>query len=429
MDDPNFDAQEIPININEGSALINVNPIDFYYTNELCPSTTGSTVLPVDHELLREELTISKLTEDALDDMLDDIVDGGNTGQVLSDIIHLEDNSAWITYYELMNKSPYLSDTVLKDIAKKEDVLTVTMIRDILVANPQAAKKSDIKKLLKDRDIQLPDYMIEQIEAGENILSAKEYLEIQKAEQRKIFDRSMMSLVNYYYENSDSLVYASDSIISLLSLRHEPKYLLLLSEYHASVDDFTSAKDDLSAILSDFEMKDYERDEISGLISFYDQYANILKVCKGDLLNLDNSSIEILKGYAAIDDMAGQKATAILLANNEAGFLCTVFEPGMIVSPRNAKAGNINGSDEPRFSIYPNPAKEYVYVDYDICERIGDIRLVIVDATGKTVREQEFKHLRDVIILKTGDLIEGTYNCVIYNGSKMEFSAKLVKEK
>ena len=50
------------------------------------------------------------------------------------------DNTAWQTYLSLMDKSPYLSDESLKEVARKDEGLTAPMVRDILVANPQAAK-------------------------------------------------------------------------------------------------------------------------------------------------------------------------------------------------------------------------------------------------------------------------------------------------
>ncbi|HOZ29527.1 MAG TPA: T9SS type A sorting domain-containing protein [Bacteroidales bacterium] len=426
LDDPNFDIREIPINVFDGEAMVNIQQINFIYEDEMCPDNTGNVFKPVRPVEERASLDNSLLLEDAIDDMLDDIVDGGNTGQILSSILHLDDNSAWLTYYELMFISPYLSDTVLKEVAKKELGLTAPMIRDILVANPQSAKKSDIKKLLKDRNIELPEYMISQIESGANIMSPKEHLDIQKAQQRKIFDNSLMTLVNYYYQIKDSVDYANDSIIELLTIREEPKYMLLLSEYIASTGEYKEASNILENILVHFDLSRYEYEEITSLISYYDAYPGILKRCKGDILNLDSKSIGLLKEFAHNDDMSGYKARALLLANGEGCFVFPVYEPGIIVSPRSAKINNEPHSLESYMSIYPNPAKEYINVEYKLAEQKGTLQIVITDLTGKIILEQELFEIQDIVIINTTDLKEGTYNCSLFNGNSVEFNNKIV---
>lgn len=426
LDDPNFDIREVPINVDEGQAMINVLPLTYIVEDDICPNTTGNIFKPVNPIVEREKLENSQILEDAIDNMLADIVDGGNTGQILSSVLLADDNSAWLTYYELMNISPYLSDTVLKEVVKKEQGLTAPMIRDILVANPQSAKKRDIKKLLKDRNIELPDYMIEQIEAGENVLSLKEHFEIQKAQQRKIFDNSLMTLVNYYYEIKDSVDYACDSIESLLNLRQEPKYMVLLSEYSASLGDFDRAKNILQEILKSYELTGYEHDEISNMILFYNKYPSILKSCKNDLLNLNSKCIEMLMQFAQNDDMSGYKARAILQANGIRGLVYPIYEPGMTIAPRSARIKDQPNSQEPYINIYPNPAKEYIYIDYKLAEQNGPLQIVITDMTGKTILQQELFEIQDIVIIKTIDLKEGTYNFSFYNGKSVAFNNKIV---
>ncbi len=52
-------------------------------------------------------------------------------------------------YTELIDKSPYLSDTVVSTAIEKEKVLPGAMIRDVMVANPHTAKNDElINKLM-----------------------------------------------------------------------------------------------------------------------------------------------------------------------------------------------------------------------------------------------------------------------------------------
>ena len=87
---------------------------------------------------------------------------------------------AYTLYTELMSKSPYLSEEVLLKLAEKQN-FPEAMLRDIMVANKQAAKYADVAEKLEERAA-LPDYMLDQIkDAAQNGVSAKEYLEAQIA--------------------------------------------------------------------------------------------------------------------------------------------------------------------------------------------------------------------------------------------------------
>lgn len=422
LDDPDYNFLEIPSSV-EGDIL--VTPLINSFIGNSCPDY--STNLP-DHILVDEiylELESSSILESSITSMLDDIVDGGNTGQVISDIIHLDDNSAWVTYYDLMYNSPYLSDTVLKNVSKKETGLTVPMIRDILVANPQSAKNSDIKKLLKDRDNQLPDYMIDQIEAGETFISMKENLEIQRAEQRVIYDKSLMNLVAYYYELEDSLAYAEDSIVALLKMRSEAPYYFELAEYYFNKSRYLEGKEVLNSMYAVCELTDLEKIEIGDLISFTNFYQNLLKLTKGDLYNLNDFYIEQLKVFEDKGGRVGAKARVILLMNDASDYKELVYKPEEVILPRNTEHKNLNNAN-PKFSVYPNPAKEHINVEYKLIEHKGAIQFVITDITGQIVLQKQLFNLQDIVIIKIAGLSKGTYNCSLYNGSKLEFNEKLI---
>jgi hypothetical protein len=423
-DDPNFDVREVP-GVIDGD--ISVVPLYEYAVNG-CINFTTSLPHNIDIIAALTDLEDSEMLENSINSMLEDIVDGGNTGQTIAAVLHADDNSAWLTYWELMNKSPYLSDTVLKGVSGKEQGLTAPMIRDILVANPQVAKNKDIKQLLKDRYNLLPDYMIAQIESGESIISSKENLEIQKAEQRTIYDKSLADLVCYYHSISDSVSYAEDSIVSLLSRRKESKYMFVLADYFFSKSDISSVKNTLKNMIQICELTDQEKAEIVDLQAFCLLYEKILINPKFEITKLDQTTIELLKMFEVNGGVAGIKATALLMANNATDYRESIFKPEL-QDLRDISIKKPNQSQNPSFSVYPNPASEYIYVEYKIEEENGTVQIVISDISGKILYRQVLNNLQDIVIIKTEDFPEGSYNCSLYCANKLMFNNKIVLKK
>ena len=93
--------------------------------------------------------------------------------------------------------------------------------------------------------------------------------------------------------------------------------------------------------------------------------------------------------------------------------------------PRNTEHKNLNNAN-PKFSVYPNPAKEHINVEYKLIEQKGAIQFVITDITGQIVLQKQLFNLQDIVIVKIAGLSKGTYNCSLYNGSKLEFNEKLI---
>jgi hypothetical protein len=151
----------------------------------------------------------------AYEDTLASTIDGGNTEGLNFEVLTSYPEEALTIRQELIEKSPYLSDTVMISSIEKDDVLPSAMIRDILIQNPQAPKSTKILKALDERQDTIPDYMMEEIMQGVNTYGAKELLEQELGGHIAIRDRAWNKL-NLYFKNDTANRNASfDSLISL----------------------------------------------------------------------------------------------------------------------------------------------------------------------------------------------------------------------
>lgn len=86
-------------------------------------------------------------------------------------------------------------------------------------------------------------------------------------------------------------------------------------------------------------------------------------------------------------------------------------------------------NSNPKFSVYPNPANDYLTVDYKLAEQKGDINIVIVDINGKPVYTKQLSSLEDIVLINVKDIKPGTYICNLFNGSDCDFAEKFVINK
>lgn len=114
-----------------------------------------------------------------MNEILTETIDQGNTDLLENIVFSSTPDEAYSVYQELMQTGSFVSNDVLSAAIDKEDVLNEAMIRDVMVSNPHAAKSPELMDLVGNRENQLPEFMMAQIEEGFNILSAKESLELQ----------------------------------------------------------------------------------------------------------------------------------------------------------------------------------------------------------------------------------------------------------
>jgi hypothetical protein len=419
---PDYSSREYPQNVTQNT----VNRFDIWVNDELssvCTDKTGSLLPGIGDELVRVYSTKTDLEQ--IDNTLSAIVDGGNTELTVAEIVFANDNDAWQTYLKLMQYSPYLSDTVLKDVAKKEYHFTPQMIRNILVSNPQAAKSKGLQKVLNERINELPDYMLEQINSGLTQVSPREYLEYQKLEKEREFNEALFNLLDYYNQLDEKVSYKNDSIVKLLKLRDEYAYKLLLAEHYYSNNKMQEGESVLYNLKYSSKLSDFESADINYLIDFYSYYNTLTSNPNVNILALDSLNIVRLQEFEAKGGITGDKARVILLVNNASDYMEPVYLADLVITPRSARESlQTIKTQTQAFAVYPNPASEHLNVEYDFADTDKIAQLVITDKLGRIVYQQQLLFSRDIVIINTEGFTEANYTCTIYVGNTSFGSAK-----
>jgi hypothetical protein len=351
---------------------------------------------------LRDQMAEAQQKIDSTENLLAMLVDGGSTDELQEEVEYSLPPEAMALYTELIDNSPYLSDTVVSTAIEKEEVLPGAMIRDVMVANPHTAKNDELINKLDERWTPLPEYMKEQILQGKNIVSVKEKTESKLAKFMLDKSRAMNELARNFRNDTVGEV---DSLMALYGMDNsvESKYRLafLSGEQGAWGMGLTT----LNNIPSQFELNVEQQAEYEYIVQFY----NLLASMNG--LVTDSVKVQELTGI-----MEQEKGEASMYALNMLIDLGEVEYDEPIEMPDFMKSAAVEGSftslsNTPlpqSLKVMPNPAKNYIIVEYKL-EMAGNALIEFCDVTGKPIHSVQVASIKDQLTIDTRYWSKGIY--------------------
>lgn len=416
---PNYRLQPMPEYIYGSVTSI---PVDQTFTESSCPSTLEGGGSSEDMDNLTEALSIS----DSLGDILSTVVDGGSTSLLILEVATSTPQEAMQLRMELLAESPYLSDTVMKSSVGKENVLDNAMIRDVLVANPHSAKSDELINMLEYRTVPIPDYMMEQILAGEDTVSEKEILEAKKAWWDGEIVKSYTRLLNQYKGDSVAAP-KTDSLSLLFNYRNSADVLFDQVVWLHSQGEYQQAETVLNEIPSTFTLSPAELSTHEAFLDFYPISESIRTDTTG-VYKIDSVTASTLAGIMNNNaGLPGAYARNLLLATGKISYQEPILLPD--TSLKTSKKKKFRGVKEEHKSnaltVFPNPANDYFVVKFDISgNQYGGI-IRIYDLMGKPLQTIETKRNQDQIIVSSAGLKPGLYIITLISDSRIRDMVKV----
>ncbi len=337
--------------------------------------------------------------------------DGGNTEALNTEVETSFPPETMQVYNELMDKSPYLSDTVVSSAIEKEDVLPNAMIRDIMVANPHTAKSNELMNKLDERWDPLPEYMKAQILQGKSIVSIKEELESELAAYKQQKAKAFNGLVRWFMNDTINPVASSDSLVLLFQQDNSlnSKYSLVM--LHLERGELQTGLNVLNGIPNQYNLPEVELANHLEMVN----YSNLIV----DLMNEDKTILEVdslqmnqlLAMEAAEQGQASVYARNILLALNEIEYEEPILLPDLLKSSQaNEEYLELLNVEPPnQIEVYPNPSDDYVIISYKLeMEKPGYV-IRITDLNGKTIKTVSINNRQDQIVIDTQNWKPGIY--------------------
>ncbi|MBC8487044.1 MAG: metallophosphoesterase [Bacteroidetes bacterium] len=364
---------------------------------------------------------------DSTENLLSMLIDGGNTEAVQTDVDNSIPPETMQVYNELMNKSPYLSDTVVSTAIEKEDVLPGAMIRDIMVANPKVAKSKKLMKKLDERWNPLPEYMKAQILQGRSIVSIREETESRLAAFKLKKAKYFNALVRYYLNDTVNPQASLDSLTALLQNenRLKAKYSLAMLSLEHGV--WSEGLVVLNDIPTQFDLTAAEAEAHSQITTYYTLLSNIAQQGKS-VFEADSAQIATLISMEANQSgMASVYARNILLALNQMEYEEPIILPDLLKSSAamdEYKELLSKAADAPGYiKVKPNPAKDYIIIEYELEQEV-EATIEINNISGNLKYLGNFTNRHDRFTVDTRKWKAGIYIATLKINDKLIESFK-----
>ncbi|MFA4852159.1 MAG: C1 family peptidase [Bacteroidales bacterium] len=396
----------------------------FESKDDACPSNFGGggINLSVEKNVVSSENEMVTTYADSIQTVLD----GGDTYTLNLDVMTSFPDEAYEIREQLLDESPYLSDTVMKSAIYKENVLPNAMIRDVLVANPQSAKSSEIIDKVNERNDPMSEEMMYDILEGRNFKGNLEILEDKLASHKTTKYESLHKLESYYKIDTIDFQGSQDSLIALWSQENDPEILYKLAFLYIYNHDSASCFNILNSIpqlsnLSDEQMLEYDD---------YISFMGILWSLKQDASSLDSLKIgqltELLSRNTKIAYLARNVlVTYGLMDYTEPIYLADELKTMSVTPNKPRDSKNIKSN----LIVFPNPAKNYIIVSYDLKERQGKSSIGISSIDGKSCYERYINGVKNQTTISLSGFSEGVYCIQLKNNGEVIESVKFVVSK
>jgi len=404
----------------------------FYIKELACPSIALQSGLPTPYPYnpiqINTFLNQKKILKNSSQLILNLWVDGGNTEGLREEVKLAYPWEAYVLFNDLLLHSPYLSDEVLIDAIKREDVLPPIMLKLILLANPQAVRSDGVWDALHNRVNPLSDDMIDEIKQGLEIISPKENLEADVSFYANECNTYSNLLKQYYL--ADTIGDGMQNLIQILSNETDiaSRYEMVFAKLNNN--DFEGALTALASVegMFDAENNPYEMDRFNKmnriipiLISIETEnttWNTISETDKNYLIEISETDRNICGSIAT---------TARILFDNTFEYNEPIYLPNeRPLKMANFKKANKSIANETILKISPNPAKDYIIAEFTIDQTACEVILQINDMQGRILIQQQLHNADRQAILDIRNLKNGTYYCALIINGQVKKSTKIV---
>lgn len=415
-----------PIYYSSSTVQLNFNTNNTYWTpTKGCPSNFK------EKTKTEIETAINSSTEMALlySDTLQLKIDNGNTTSLNLGVTTSTIDETSEIRTQLLDASPYLSDTVMVSAVTKEEVLPNSIITEILSSNPHSSKSTKIIEGLNNRDNPPSENEMSLIMSNDTIIGNKELLESKYSYYSSQKQQNVNELIRFMLKDStnnniiDSIVYQMQKISTPYSY-----YLQAMANFDKM--DSIGVVNKLNMVTSDFDLDDRENEVLAG----FEEYFDFLLEMQSNGTNIENiDSLGIARLYNIMENhtnLPQAYARNILIKTTGFKYNEPYILPDTTSTEKSSyrKYSNNSGQEKNKnyLTLYPNPANSFITVEYKTPLKMnGSIEITTID--GIFVNSYQVNDIWGEKVIDLRDFVGGVYIVKLLSNGNLIQSEKFIK--
>ena len=357
------------------------------------------------------------------------LMDGGNQGQLITNIRTRWNRDTALLRSNLMVLSPNVSSEALVIVAQL-NVLSNQNLMQLLRANPSSCRSNKLVKVLK-QELRTPflDTDIQSLWSisgrGSERYDLEDAINTYSSKRGEVARSLINGMVGNEEANRDQLRYWWKRIGTQSALYSLAESYIKDNQSNS----YQSQLRNLSRDLADFELQVKENDD------YVELYGIKSKVLKDGRSWKEMTTVEIEKVRRIANST---RADAAVQANN---ILCYAFgeckslviprlsNEGIIAQPEPSPALMMSTKRSNQFLAYPNPARNTINVDYNLTDKFEDAYISLFDFTGREIKRQKLVANQSQVQWQTDQLQSGLYLISIYADNRLVWKTKVSVQK
>ncbi|HPE58425.1 MAG TPA: NosD domain-containing protein, partial [Bacteroidales bacterium] len=414
------------------SGGVAINPVTAPWNDYSCPpSDQGGGGGSGDTEEMKSLITLSGQKADSVNAIIAILKDGGSTETLKWEVDMSTPPETYTVYNELMNNSPYISDTVMESAIEKEEVLPNVMIRDVMVANPHNAKDESLLEKIGERNDPMPEYMIAQILQGQSLVSAFENLQSQKAFYEQQHSLALNTLIKMYLSDTLDPAASKDSLKVLLENENSKGAKYRLAFLSMEQGAWSEGLQVLNEIPQQFYLTEEELATHQQYFTFYNLLSGLVQQGKS-VTEVDSTQIELLLNIEAMQ--AGKPsvyARNVLLALEQIEYEEPILLPDLFkaAAVQEERQRIMQSLDEHHYlKLFPNPAGDYLVIEHKLEMEPQKVLVKINNIKGECIIQVELTGKQNQQTVDIHSLKPGIYTATIVADRKELETVKFTKK-
>lgn len=335
---------------------------------------------------------------------LQNLIDAGNTPSMVAQVSSTGAGNASSTRGILLENSPFLSNEVLQQVVENSS-FSLANIFEVLCANPQSGNNQElIDKLVA---YNFPQWMIDYVSSISTEITPRKLLEFAISKEHEQMMAAHRVLIQDILNDPNGLNHIE--LRGWLGLVDDINYDYLIVDDYIENGEYSNAQNLMNELPSIYNIKSNEQAYYDNQKKFNDWRIDVLS--NGySYNNLNEQSLGMLQEMANSEDYpANERAASIINYFYDGNYIVYPQIPQQSAQ-RKSNPNSINKLyTDAEIKIFPNPANEYAYIEYDLSSSDESIEIDISNMYGQIIYKNNLKNIKSILSLNTQKWAAGMY--------------------